>query len=264
MEHLEHPGTPTRNTKNRSWTFTWNNYSSSDIQYLLESFKSPITYLFGEEVGTDGTPHLQGVFRFKNPRSFNSVRKLLRNNHIEKCKNWNASLNYCSKDGETYTNIEKMSTRKDRLIKKYDEVKWKSWQADIIAICETKPNDRTVYWFWEKEGNTGKSFLSKYLVLKYDAIVADGKKDNVFNQIKGWLDKHKENEDPKIVILDIPRYNLEYINYGCLEHIKNGMLYSGKYEGGVCLFESPHIIIFANREPDIGKMSEDRWAIFEI
>ena len=49
-----------------------------------------------------------------------------------------------------------------------------------------------------------------------------------------------------------------------LEQIKNGMIYSGKYEGGQCLFESPHIVIFANSKPEIENMSIDRWNIKEI
>lgn len=264
MEHIEHGGTPRRNTKHRAWCFTWNNYTSEDIEYLTGKLKTG-DYLFGEEVGGNtGTPHLQGVFRFKNPRSFNSIQKLLKKNHIEPCNNWQASLNYCSKDGETYTNIEKKKTRKNRLLEKYDSVKWKEWQQQIIDICESEPDDRTVNWIWETEGGAGKSFLAKYLVMKYDAIISDGKKDNVFNQIKNWLDAHKDNEDPRLIILDCPRYNREHINYGTLEQIKNGMIYSGKYEGGVCLFDNPHIVIFANSEPDYECLSNDRWNVISI
>lgn len=264
MEQKEQVGTPTRNTKNRSWVFTWNNYTNEDIEYLIKYFKEKDRYVFGEEIGNSGTPHLQGVVNFSSPRTFNSVKKLFKNNHIEVCKNWNASCKYCSKDGQTYTNIKKLQSRRERLLAKYNNVIWKDWQQNIIDICETEPNDRTINWIWEEEGNKGKSFLAKYLVLKHDAIVCDGKKDNVFNQLRNWIDCHKDNEDPKVIILDVPRYNLEYVNFGCLEQIKNGMVYSGKYEGGLCLFESPHIIIFANAPPDEDKLSEDRWNIIEL
>lgn len=264
MEHMEHSGTPPRNTKNRSWCFTWNNYTENDIRYLVENLAES-RYLFGEEVGGNtGTPHLQGVVNFKSARSFNSVKKLFKDNHIEICRNWKASLNYCSKDGQTYTNIERQRTRKERLLMRYEDVEWYEWQSEIIDIVNTVPNDRTINWYYEDEGNTGKSFLAKYLVLKYDAIIADGKKDNVFNQIKTWLDMHKDHEDPRLIIIDLPRHNLEYLNYGMLEQIKNGMIYSGKYEGGTCLFESPHIFVFANREPIESKLSLDRWNIVNI
>ena len=267
MEHLkqlEHSGTPARNTKHRSWCFTWNNYSSEEVTYLTNKLKNE-KYLFGEEKGNSGTPHLQGTVNFKSPRSFSSVRKIFKNNHIEVCKNWQASLNYCSKDGETYTNIESKKTRNVRLLEdEYENITWRPWQEKVISILNTKPNNRTINWIWETNGNVGKSFLAKYLYLKYDAIIADGKKDNVFNQIKLWIDTHKDNKDPTIILLDIPRYNKDYINYGMLEQIKNGMIYSGKYEGGVCVFKSPHVIIFSNDRPDTSYMSIDRWNIINI
>ena len=42
------------------------------------------------------------------------------------------------------------------------------------------------------------------------------------------------------------------------------MLYSGKYEGGICYFDSPHVIIFANSEPMMDKLSKDRWEILDL
>lgn len=254
------PDTPSRNTNRcRAWCFTWNNYASSDVKYLLEKLSSA-KYLFGEETGTAGTPHLQGVVRFANARTFDQCKKIFKNNHIEKCSNWNASLNYCSKDGQTYTNITSKMSRNERLLKLYDDVVWKDWQQQIIDIVDTQPNSRTVNWFWESNGNVGKSFLAKYLYLKYGAIIADGKKDNVFNQVKIYLEGHPRM-DIKLVILDIPRYNLGYENYGVLEKLKDGLIYSGKYEGGVCVFNAPHVVVFANQPPDETRFSEDRWNI---
>lgn len=264
MEQLEQSGTPSRNTKCRAWVFTWNNYNDSDIAYLQQKLASPHRFLFGEEKGNSGTPHLQGVCYFKTPRSFNSVRKLFKQNHIEPCKNWNASLNYCSKDGQTFTNIQKNKTRNERLLEKYEDIKWRPWQRQTLKLIEGVPNDRDIIWIHEEKGNIGKSFLAKYLVLKYKAIIADGKKDNVFNQIKIWLDNARDDDILRLVILDIPRYNQEYINYGMLEQIKNGMIYSGKYEGGTCLFESPHIIVFSNHAPKLEMMSMDRWKIIDL
>lgn len=263
-EHSEHSGTPSRNIKKRAWVFTWNNYTSQDIEYLVSTLKNH-EYIFGEEIGGNtGTPHLQGVLRFKNPRQWKGVCEMLKNNFTEPCTNWNASLNYCSKDGRTYTNIQKKMTRKERQLEKYNEVIWREWQKEIIDIIHEEPDSRTIHWYYEREGNKGKSFLAKYLVLKYDAIISDGKKDNVFNQVKLWLDTHEQTEDPKLIILDCPRYNKEHINYGVLEQLKNGMIYSGKYEGGICIFNNPHVIIFSNEEPDYEKMSRDRWNVKEI
>lgn len=262
-----HSQTQARNTKKvRAWCFTWNNYTSDDVKYLQKELEKS-KFLFGEEIGTSGTPHLQGVVRFTNAMHFDTVRKLFKENHVEPCKKWIASLNYCSKDGITYSNIPGKGTltRKEFLMRKYyNEAIWRDWQKEMIEIAESPPDDRKIHWFWETAGNIGKSFAAKYLYMKWDAIVADGKKENVFNQVKLWLDTHPESEHPKLVILDVPRYNKDFINYGALEALKNGFMYSGKYEGGVCVFDHPHVFIFANEPPDESAMSSDRWIIKHI
>lgn len=69
---------------------------------------------------------------------------------------------------------------------------------------------------------------------------------------------------PSIIIYDIPRTQLEYVNYDALEKLKNGMAMSGKYEGGMILMPHPHVVVFANQPPDESKLSSDRWFIHEI
>lgn len=95
--------------KGRAWCFTLNNYMESEVNKLQSDAYS---YLFQEEKGENGTPHLQGVIKFKEPVRFSAVKKLNCRAHWELCKNYNASLNYCSKeetlDGERYTNIKKL------------------------------------------------------------------------------------------------------------------------------------------------------------
>ena len=94
--------------KGRAWCFTLNNYMESEIKNLQTD---KYQYLFQKEIGENKTPHLQGVIRFKEPVRFSAVKKLNSRAHWEKCKNWNASLNYCSKkdtsEGDLYTNIPK-------------------------------------------------------------------------------------------------------------------------------------------------------------
>lgn len=266
MEQPEQTGTPSRNTKGRAWCFTWNNYEASDISYLTGTLEQG-KYIFGEEVGSNGTPHLQGVVKWDNPRSFKAMQKLFQQKaHIEPCKNWNASINYCSKDGKTYTNIKENTNIADQILEKYyTNITWKPWQQEIIELVENnEPDTRSIYWYWEESGNTGKSFLCKYLDIKYDAIICSGKKADVFNQTNMWLQKYKNQKSPRLIICDIPRDDIEYLHYGTLECLKNGHLYSGKYEGGKCIFDHPHVIIFANTPPLEKKISKDRWKITKI
>lgn len=256
--------TANKNPRGRKWVFTLNNYTDEETEDLINSLtQKQAMFIIGKEMGDEKTPHLQGYIEFKNARSFNSLKKINKRLSIRIARgNRQQNIIYCSKE---YVHISTFPLpRKVRLLNNYKNVIWKKWQQDIINIVNSEPDDRTINWFYEPTGNVGKSFLCKYLCLKYSCIIADGKKNDIFNQIKTWLDCHEDNEDPKIIICDVPRHNLDYINYGALEQIKNGLIYSGKYEGGQCLFGNPHLIILANERPDISKMSLDRWNIVFI
>ena len=64
-----------------------------------------------------------------------------------------------------------------------------------------------------------------------------------------------------LVVFDLPRNNGNKISYSALESIKNGLIVNTKYETGSKLFNSPHIIVFSNMQPDVTAMSGDRWVI---
>lgn len=91
--------------------------------------------------------------------------------------------------------------------------------------------------------------------------MCNGKKSDVFNSVRTSL----ENEIiPELIICDIPRSSFEYINYTSLEKLKDGCFYSGKYEGGLCVFPTPIVICLANKEPNKLMLSGDRWKVVEI
>lgn len=250
------------NTKEaRKWFFTLNNYTVNDIKNM-EDYFSKGQYVFQEETGTSGTPHLQGYVEWKSSRKFAHLKKKFPTCHWEVCRNKKASIEYCSKlesrSGKTYCKGIVLA----ETIKCIDESKLHKWQQTIVDLIKTEPDDRTINWYWDIKGCKGKTALAKLLVLKYKAIVVNGKRDNMFNAILSV--KNTTKRFPKIVIIDIPRTTENYVSYGAIEKIKDGLFYSGKYEGGMVIMNPPHIICMANFEPDKLTMSEDRWNIVEI
>lgn len=145
---------------------------------------------------------------------------------------------------------------------RYTEVQWKEWQGDILSLLQTDPDWRTVYWYWEVEGNVGKSFLATYIYLHYPTIICQGKSGDVVHQIAKYIEEEKKN--PQVLIYDIPRTNEQYVSYALMERIKNGLVFDGKYETARLLLPPIHVIVFANFPPDQTKMSEDRWFTFKI
>lgn len=112
----------------RSWFFTLNNYKEKDITHYTECFsKYGNKYIFQEEIGKNGTPHLQGCFNMKDTWTLKRLKELLgKEVHLEICRNFKAAQRYCCKEetrnGEIFTNIEKIPMKKWNKEKCYEEI----------------------------------------------------------------------------------------------------------------------------------------------
>jgi hypothetical protein len=255
--NTKHPPFKKQISPSKHWCFTLNNYNKEDI-IEISSNSSIKRYVFQEETGENGTPHLQGYIEFiKKVRPISVIKYTTI--HWEKCRNIKASIAYCSKEdtrtGKIYTNIK--IPKKIKIIENlYD------WQSHIVDLIKKEPDDRTIHWFWESQGNKGKSALCKYLVVKHDAVIVSGKGSDVKYMIVKYHEKH--GVYPEIIIYDIPRTIENYISYTAIEEIKNGLFASSKYECEMVVMNSPHIICFANFEPNYSSMSLDRWKVKEL
>lgn len=251
--------TVSKEPQSRRWCLTLNNYTSDEYKELCDYATHKTKYfIIGKEIGEEKTPHLQCYFEYKGGTRFSSIKKINKRLHIEKTKrNRDVNVNYCAKENDFISNFPK-----HKMLLKYKNITWKNWQQEILKIIETKPDERTIHWVYDPIGNCGKSFLTKYIYLKYNCLITNGKSQDTFCQV---LEHVKQYEEIKICIIDTPRCVEEkYISYQSIEKIKDGLLYSGKYEGGIACFDSPHVIIFSNHMPMLNKMSEDRWNIIQV
>lgn len=131
--------------------------------------------------------------------------------------------------------------------------------VDLFVEDEDPLFGRSVYWFYEADGNWGKSVVAKHMIDFMGAIVVQGKNNDILHGLKDYYDN--KGEVPRLVIFDIPRCNENHVSYQAIESVKNGFFYSGKYEGGMVRFNCPHVLCFANEEPETWNLSEDRWII---
>lgn len=241
----------------RYWCFTLNNWKLETLETMETYFKKgDIKYIIGEEVGENGTPHLQGYIEC--PSKVRPIEKfgLDKNIHWEKCKgNKSQNIKYCSKDGKIHTNIDIL---KDPL----KGLELYKWQTDILNIIKTEPDNRTINWYYGINGCEGKTTLAKHICINNkEALYVNGKGADVKCAIAEML---KKDISPKVVIFGFPRTAEDYCCYSALEEVKDGLFFSGKFESTMCMFNSPHIIVFANFKPDIKKLSKDRWNIINI
>lgn len=172
-------------------------------------------------------------------------------------KDYDNISNYANKD-ESHDGVFRDKWGFPKPLKLITPDKW--WQVEILKILDTEPDDRTVHWYWSEQGGLGKSQFAKYCVAKLNCLFfEEGKKSDIMHLIFEAPEDRLEK-----IIIDVPRDNGNNISYKAIESIKNGMIYSPKYEGGYKLFNSPHIIVFANQPPQEQRLSPDRWRITQI
>lgn len=245
----------------KRWCFTFNNYTTSELSLIraaLDQSTDELVYIVGEEVGESGTPHLQGYVEHTKKIRPVEYFKWSKSIHWESARGTTReNATYCSKDGKFFTNI-----KMPKPLKLLKPEQFYDWQKDVVDIVDKEPDDRTIHWFYEKNGNRGKSALCKYLCAKKDALICSGKSADIKFMIVNY--NKKFGVYPEVIIYDIPRTAAAYVSYGGLEEIKNGCFASSKYECEMVLMNSPHIICFSNAEPELEAISADRWCVREI
>ena len=237
-----------------------------DEQFLLLEQLQTICkkYVWGEEYGKSGkTPHIQGGFILEERKRAEWLAKRFFKNGVSlyKMKSWGATKEYCVKEQNRVVasfKIPKPLVKVERHMLRENQ---KSI-ADLFEKDEHAIFGRTIYWFWEEDGNWGKSFLCTHMIDFMGAMEVSGASADILCGVQQWIEKN--GEAPRIIIFDIPRVNKGHVSYQAIEKIKDGKFFSGKYESGMCRFNKPHIICFSNERPETDKLSYDRWKIADL
>lgn len=208
------------------------------------------------ERGESGYTHWQLTMTLKTKQRLTWLKNhFCKTAHSEIVNNHDAAFDYTQKDDSRIAGPYFWPEPIRAIPSPLDGKELKPWQAEVVRIAGEIPDDRTIHWYWESTGNTGKSSLCKHLVLRSGAVYALGKKNDIYHVI---------DENIKILLIDIPRVCQEFTPYEVIESVKNGMVFSGKYESKVKIFPPPHVFVFANFPPIESRLSEDRWHIVEI
>lgn len=129
----------------RSFAFTYNNYTPEGIQRVKDMSKAYCLFMiYTPEVGTKGTPHLQGYFIVKPNIMLNRIRKIIPNTiYIKPAReSIYRNIKYCTKDANednsVYMFVDKTFDWQEYA--NFDENPWRFlWAESVIANEEGNP-----------------------------------------------------------------------------------------------------------------------------
>lgn len=288
-----------RMSRSRHWCFTLNNYTDGDLDRLA-ALEGRVDYLiFGKEVGLNGTPHLQGFVSFPTRIRLTAVIQHIGQAHCTVARHVKQAIEYCRKDGEvTEFGVQPTVTQGRRneledfknavtggeldmrvLRDQFSEVCAKyprfvqdfvadntpkpavdahplrPWQQTLYDDLRRAPGDREVIFIVDVLGNSGKSWFCHYYSALHEncQVILPGKKADMTYVLDAGI---------RVLFVDAPRSKQgEFIQYDFLEDVKNGYVFSPKYESRIKYLGKVHVVVMMNEMPDQSKLSSDRFDI---
>lgn len=258
----------------------------------------------GKEVGEQGTPHFQGFISFKQKQAFRDVIGIIGQCHLTVARKIPQAIAYCKKDGDyvefgiqpggqgnrtdlvafrAAVESGAVKTMKDarekhpevaarysrfcmdliedfRVVQDLEMHPLRVWQASLYARLKLDPDDRQVIFVVDPVGNSGKSWFSKYL-----ETVMGEEKVQVMCPTRKQDMAYALNAGIRVFVLDAPRSkNGDFIQYDFLENIKDGRVFSSKYESRLKRLNKCHVVVFMNEHPNMEALSSDRYDIITL
>lgn len=130
------------------------------------------------------------------------------------------------------------------------------WQRHLYDELESDADDRSVIFYVDSEGGKGKTWFQQWLVSKAPEkvqLLGVGKRDDMTFAV---------DADKTVFLVNVPRGGMEFLQYTVLEQLKDRMVFSTKYQSSMKVLKSNvHVVVFCNEDPDMAKMSGDRYVI---
>ena len=131
------------------------------------------------------------------------------------------------------------------------------WQKDLKELLDKPPNDREIIFVVDENGNQGKTWFAKhYCKTHVDAqYMEPGKKADMAFALE---------TTKRVLFVNVTRQQVEHLQYSFYESVKDGLVFSPKYESGMKYLEKMHVVILMNQPPDMTLLSKDRYKIINL
>ncbi len=139
------------------------------------------------------------------------------------------------------------------------EYQLRPWQGELETRLAREPDDRTIEFLVDPSGNAGKSWYAGNYHRRHQCdsqILRIGKRDDL---------AHVIDPECRVFFIDVPRGGMEHLQYVILESLKDGYVFSPKYDSTTKKMRNKvHVIVFSNEEPSSTALSRDRYMITYI
>lgn len=135
----------------------------------------------------------------------------------------------------------------------------REWQQVLNAKLNGPIDSRSIIFIVDKEGNTGKSWFSKYYATTHPET-----KVQIMKPARAADMAYELSYENRVLFIDCPRSKIEYLQYDFLEAVKDGLVFSPKYESTTKRLDNCHVVCFMNEHPDMSKLSNDRYDVTEL
>lgn len=261
---------------------------------------------WGDEVGAEGTPHLQGYFVTVNKERITTLKQLVGFDraHFEVRRgSTHQAITYCEKEGSFHEygtrpvgpgNAASFEQLRDWIASQptaptirdvWDHfptlaARYRSAVVEAIALFGARPqlvdgtfrpwqhaanarvngeaHPRYITFYVDPEGNRGKSWLVRYWLSHRGntQFMSIGKRDDLAYAVSC---------DTSLFVFDIPRGNMQFVQYGLFEQLKNQVVFSNKYMSQTKILNvCPHVVVFSNEMPDMNALTADRYQVINL
>jgi len=131
------------------------------------------------------------------------------------------------------------------------------WQTSLQEMLNENPNDRDIIFVVDHQGNQGKTWFAKKYCRDHDdaQYMEPGKKADMAYTLE---------TTKRVLFVNVTRQQVDHLQYSFLESVKDGLVFSPKYESGMKYLPKMHIVILMNQEPDMTLLSADRYKIVNL
>jgi hypothetical protein len=144
--------------------------------------------------------------------------------------------------------------------------KLEGWQIVFHDLCYKVADGRHCVFLYDRKGSKGKSFFGDYMETHYpDKVKFINRLDstNLPCLAFGW---HNSGWRGDTIIVNLTRqYENKKTIYGPIEMLLDNKFTNFKYVPSDFRFPNKfHIIIMANFYPDMSRLSQDRWRVYDL